>query len=91
VGNGRAERFIRILKENLLWVRIFDTVEELRLALLELRKTYYTGRIVEPPSRHRQWSVPNNFTPQPKSYSLQSGVPITAGGTRHPTGRLQVQ
>jgi putative transposase len=33
-GNGCAERFIRTLKENLLWVRTFDTVEELRQALL---------------------------------------------------------
>src|SRR5437764_10775391 len=29
-GNGVAERFIRTLKEQLLWVRTFDTVEELR-------------------------------------------------------------
>jgi hypothetical protein len=28
--NGRAERFARILKENLRWVRIFLIVEELR-------------------------------------------------------------
>ena len=33
-GNGCAERFIRTLKENLLWVRHFATVEELRLALI---------------------------------------------------------
>ena len=33
-GNGVAERFIRTLKENVLWVRSFDTIEELRLALL---------------------------------------------------------
>src|SRR5215211_6462107 len=32
-GNGVAERFIRTLKENLLWVRSFDTIEELRAAL----------------------------------------------------------
>ena len=37
-GNGVAERFIRTLKENLLWVRSFDTIEELRLALLEFNK-----------------------------------------------------
>ena len=36
-GNGVAERFIRTLKENLLWVRSFDTIEELRLALAPLR------------------------------------------------------
>src|ERR1700693_2511508 len=34
-GNGVAERFIRTLKENLLWVRTFDTIEELRAALVE--------------------------------------------------------
>ena len=39
-GNGCAERFIRTLKENLLWVKTFETVEELRLALLEFKQTY---------------------------------------------------
>jgi putative transposase len=39
-GNGCAERFIRVLKENLLWVRRFDTVEELRLALTAFKQTY---------------------------------------------------
>jgi transposase InsO family protein len=39
-GNGIAERFVRTLKENLLWVRHFETVEELRLALLEFQETY---------------------------------------------------
>jgi transposase InsO family protein len=39
-GNGCAERFIRTLKENLLWVRTFQTVEELRKALLEFREIY---------------------------------------------------
>jgi hypothetical protein len=34
-GNGVAERFIRTLKENLLRVRTFDTIEELRTALVE--------------------------------------------------------
>ena len=38
--NGCAERFIRTLKENLLWVRHFKTIEELRLALLEFRQIY---------------------------------------------------
>ena len=39
-GNGCAERFIRTLKENLLWVRHFATVEELRLALIAFKRTY---------------------------------------------------
>jgi len=34
-GNGVAERAIRTLKEQLLWVRHFATVEELRQALAE--------------------------------------------------------
>ena len=39
-GNGCAERFIRTLKENLLWVRRFETVEELRLALQAFKELY---------------------------------------------------
>lgn len=58
-GNGCAERFIRTLKENLLWVRTFDTVEHLRLALLEFRETYNTTWLIErhgfrPPAAIRQ-------------------------------------
>jgi len=58
-GNGCAERFIRTLKENLLWVRTFDTVEELRVALLEFRATYNATWLVErhgfrPPDAVRQ-------------------------------------
>ncbi|WP_018124138.1 integrase core domain-containing protein, partial [Desulfovibrio oxyclinae] len=45
-GNGIAERFVRILKENLLWVRRFNTVEELRKALLKFKETY-----------NRQWII----------------------------------
>ena len=39
-GNGIAERFVRILKENLLWVRHFETVEDLRRALQEFKEVY---------------------------------------------------
>jgi putative transposase len=46
-GNGCAERFIRTLKENLLWVRTFRTVEELRLALLDFRQTYNEHWLIE--------------------------------------------
>jgi transposase InsO family protein len=46
-GNGCAERFIRTLKENLLWVRTFETVEELRLALLEFQTTYNEHWLIE--------------------------------------------
>ena len=33
-------RFIRTLKENLLWVRTFDTIEELRATLVEFAGRY---------------------------------------------------
>jgi putative transposase len=46
-GNGCAERFIRTLKENLLWVRTFATVEELRQALLAFREIYNTTWLIE--------------------------------------------
>ena len=36
-GNGVAERFIRTLKENLLWVRSFDTIEALRPGLTRVQ------------------------------------------------------
>lgn len=39
-GNGCIERFFRTLKEQLLWVRHFRNVEELRLALIEFRHHY---------------------------------------------------
>jgi putative transposase len=46
-GNGCAERFIRTLKENLPWLRRFETVEELRLALQRFRETYNQAWIIE--------------------------------------------
>jgi putative transposase len=46
-GNGCAERFIRTLKENLLWVQTFNTIEELRQALLTFRETYNTTWLIE--------------------------------------------
>jgi putative transposase len=39
-GNGCAARFIRTLKENLLWLQTFETVEELRLALHAFQRQY---------------------------------------------------
>jgi putative transposase len=58
-GNGCAERFIRTLKENLLWVRHFETIEELRQALLAFRETYNETWLIErhgylTPSQFRQ-------------------------------------
>ena len=61
-GNGCAERFIRTLKETLLWVQTFDTVENLRLALLAFREVYNGTWLIE-----RHGSSP----PQPSTNRLQ--------------------
>jgi putative transposase len=39
-GKGCAERFIRTLKENGLWIDTSDTVEDLRVALVEFKDPY---------------------------------------------------
>jgi transposase InsO family protein len=54
-GNGRAERFIRTRaarfsrtpKENLLWARTFETIEERRRALLAFRETCNETWLIE--------------------------------------------
>lgn len=46
-GNGCSERFIRTLKEQLLWIRRFETVEELRLALHEWAALYNERWLVQ--------------------------------------------
>jgi putative transposase len=46
-GNGCVERFIRTLKENLLWVRRFATIEDLRQALHAFKDIYNRTWIVE--------------------------------------------
>ena len=46
-GKGVAERFIRTLKENLLWVRHFATVAELVEALREFKRTYNAQWLIE--------------------------------------------
>jgi transposase InsO family protein len=45
-GNGCIERFFRTLKEQLLWVRRFRDLEELRTALSEFRDRYNQHWIV---------------------------------------------
>jgi putative transposase len=58
-GNGCAERVIRTLKEQLLWVRTFSSVEQLRLALLAWAELYNREWMIErhgfrPPAEARQ-------------------------------------
>ena len=80
-GNGCAERFIRTLKENLLWVRHFETIEELRPALLAFREVYtrpgsLSGTASSPAALRQK-----QLQPVAKEARVQPGVPETAGGT----------
>ena len=42
-----AERFVSILKENLLWGGTFHNVKELRKSLLELKRISYENWIIQ--------------------------------------------
>jgi len=46
-GNGCVERFIHTMKENLLWVRTYQTVDERRLALIDFRQTDNENWLIE--------------------------------------------
>jgi transposase InsO family protein len=46
-GNGVAERSIGTLKEQLLWVDTFDTIEDLRLAHHAFRRRYNVSWLVQ--------------------------------------------
>ena len=61
---GRYPPPHRILKENLLWVRTFDTIEELRAALVE-----FAGRYKKPGS-----SPGTPIVLQPKCEPINAGL-----------------
>jgi transposase InsO family protein len=65
-GNGCAERFIRTLKENLLWVHTFATVAELVEALREFRRRY-----------NQQWLIERHGYRTPSQ--VRSGFSATGG------------
>jgi putative transposase len=46
-GDGCAERLIRTLKEQVRWLQTFETVEELRLALLAFKHRYNREWLIE--------------------------------------------
>ena len=68
-GNGVAERFIRTLKENLLWVRHFATVVELIEALQEFQRRYNEQWLIE---RH------SNRSPAQVRRDLTAPIPAVA-------------
>lgn len=67
-GNGVAERAIPTLKENLLWLRHFKTVEELRQGLLAFAATYNATWIRE---RHG-YITPDQI--RAKQFGLETAV-----------------
>ncbi len=45
--NGCAERFIRTLKEQCLWARLYEDIEELRDAVIEFTERYNSRWLIE--------------------------------------------
>lgn len=66
-GNGCAERFIRTLKEQLLWLRRFATVAELQGALRAFRERY-----------NREWLVQRHGYRTPAAVRAALTAPATA-------------
>jgi putative transposase len=75
-GNGVAERFIRTLKENFLWVHTFDTIEELRRGLQEFVAHYNATWLV---ARHG-YRTPNQIRAEQRSLAqgLPANLPLAA-------------
>jgi hypothetical protein len=85
-GNG-AERFIRTLKEQLPWVRTFDTVEDLRVALLEVKERYNREWLCEDTGiRHPRSERESRAACWPRESSHQHGVHEITRGTDYPCG-----
>ena len=66
-GNGVAERFIRTLKEQLLWVRTFQTLEELRRALHDWLRLYNEQWLVERHGFRSPAQVRRDLLPRPEA------------------------
>jgi transposase InsO family protein len=75
-GNGVAERFIRTLKENFLWVHTFDTIEELRRGLQEFVAHYNATWLV---ARHG-YRTPNQVRAKHRGLAqrLLAHLPLAA-------------
>lgn len=71
-GNGVAERAIRTLKEQLLWVRHFTTVEELRQALATFATQYNASWIRQ---RHG-YKTPDQIRAEQKALETEAATGI---------------
>ena len=75
-GNGVAERFIRTLKENFLWVHTFETIEDLRRGLQEFVAHYNATWLV---ARHG-YHTPNQIRTEQRSLAQcpPANLPLAA-------------
>jgi len=75
-GNGVAERFIRTLKENFLWVHTFDTIEDLRRGLQEFVAHYNATWLV---ARHG-YRTPNQVRAEQRrlAHCPPANLPLAA-------------
>jgi transposase InsO family protein len=75
-GNGVAERFIRTLKENFLWVHTFETIEELRRGLQGFVTHYNATCLV---ARHG-YRTPNQVRADQRSLARTdaANIPLAA-------------
>jgi len=63
-GNGCIERFFRTLKEQLLWIRHFDDVEQLQAALLHFKENYNRGWLIQRLNFRTPWQSRQDFLAQ---------------------------
>jgi putative transposase len=75
-GNGVAERFIRTLKENFMWVHTFDTIEDLRRGLQDFVAHYNATWLV---ARHG-YRTPNQIRAEQRSLAQcrPANLPLAA-------------
>ena len=71
-GNGVAERAIRTLKEQLLWVRHFETVEELRQAVA----AFATGHTASWLRQRHGYKVPNQIRAEEKALEPEAATGV---------------
>ena len=105
-GNGCIERFYRTLKEQLLWVRDFTTLEELAEALEEFRQRYKNHWLPErlslqsPRQARREAACPRgccmmiikkNCPGNRVRYSLSVSCSFRASGCQHAASAHAVQ
>jgi len=74
-GNGVAERFFRTLKEQLLWVRTFQTLEELQDALRRFSAWYNANWLIQ---RHGHRTPGQVRADQQDETMADSNLPVAA-------------